>query len=1142
MRKVFVMLALSVAFSLSVNAQLKDQVPTMMSMTPKSDIICFSKPEDQNTVVPPPFAYQQWKKSNNAKTNATKFEVTYQGFPADAEAAFQQAVDIWSSLIETEVPIRILATWQVIQDQSGSTTSVLGGANPGTYIRDFDGAQRALTWYPVALAEKMAKKEFNATTSADIFAQFNSAYPGWYFGTDGVPQPGKTDFVTVVLHEIGHGLGITKGYDVVDNNGVISSFFSPLHVIYDHFLENNTEANLVKTIVPPSTALKAQLTSGALFFRSPQLEKIQGGADNRAWVFAPDPFQGGSSIAHLDETNYNGSVNALMTPQIGTAEVHHNPGPVILKMMADMGWVHTQIQHTQLSNTEDVSTPFEVKATIVSDKLNGYNYNASEVKLHYTKDGTNFTVVPMTATTNPDEFSASIPSTGAAVEYGYYISVKDNLNRQLFKPGIYAKDGEAPINLYYIFEAGPDNEAPEIDHTPKPFLLADATELIIEADISDNIGVLEASVEYQINDMVQTQIALTLKADSETTYEVTIPLPALKDGDKIIYRINAKDKSVAQNEASFPSKTEFYDLNVVSLAATQDSYSNNFNAVTQDFFGDNLFSITTPTGFSNGAIHTTHPYPNGAGAASTSNFVYQLRIPIRLKSADATLKFDEIVLVEPGEPGTKYGDAEFWDYVIVEGSKDGGLTWKPIVDGYDARANAAWLTRFNSSNDGGDPANSTGNGDPTLFKTRTIDMLANKNFIAGDEIAIRFRLLADQLVHGWGWAIDNLKIQIDDVPPAILHNHYDFISLASPTLSITSKVSDNAGVSKLYVDYRIKNGSVITEELPISENVDQYTLNLTVNGLATGDLVEYKIRCQDINGNEASLPASGYFNVPVLTIGNPVSRYESDFNAANTDFVGNFFSITQPSGFINGAIHSSHPYPNGFGLTNSTSNYIYILKSPITISANNPYMIFDEIGIVEYTGNNVKDLIVVEGSKDNGATWQTFLDPYSALANSSWKTAYDNAATIGPSLYRSRLLNLTTSGKFAAGDNVLIRFRLTADGALNAWGWSIDNLSIQGPVTGVEKNREVILNLFPNPVINGKFVVELASDQSGVNADIQILNAQGQTMITDQVELRQDTTNKKEYSINNWSEGIYILRVNMGDGTILTRKFIKADR
>lgn len=1140
MSKVLVLLTFGFALSLSVNAQWREQIPPMKSMISKSDIICYSKPEDQNTIVPPPLAYQQWKQNKNSKTNATTFEVTYSGFPADAQAAFQKAVDIWSVLIESDVPIRISATWQVIQN-NGSSDGILGGANPGSYYTNFDGAQRLLTWHPIALAEKIAGKELNAVTNADIFAQFNSAYPNWYFGTDGIPQPGKTDFVTVVLHEIGHGLGITKGYDVEGDVGDISSFFSPYHVIFDHFLDNSSNLNLVQNFVPPSTALKTELTSGPLYFRTPQLERIQGGADNRALIFAPNPFQDGSSIAHLDELNYNGTPNALMTPQIGTAEVHHNPGPVIMKMLADMGWVNTQIQHTYIKNTEDVSNPYEVKVTLSPDQMNGYNYNANEVKLHYTLDGTNFTVLPMNGTANPNEFSASIPSTGSATTYGYFISIKDNLNRSIFKPGVIAEDGKSPYNFYYIFEAGPDTQAPFINHTPKPFILADETELTIEAIISDNIGVLSASLEYQINGVDQATVSLILKPGTDSTYAATVPLPVLQNGDKVKYRIRAKDSSVAQNEAFKPTSTGFYDLNVVSLAATQDSYSNNFNSVTQDFFGDNVFSITTPAGFSNGAIHTAHPYPDGTGSESISNFIYQLRVPIRLKSTDALLKFDEIVLVEPGDEGSVFGSPEFYDYVVVEGSKDGGVTWKILANGYDSRDNTAWLSKFNSSNDGATQPNSTAVGDPSLFKQRTINMTSNGNFVSGDEIVIRFRLFTDQLVHGWGWAIDNLKIQIDDIPPTILHNHLDFFTLASPTLSIITKVSDNSGVGKLFIDYKINNGVLATTELPISENVDQYTLNLNISNPVAGDLAEYRIRCQDVSGNEATLPATGYFSAPALSFGTPVTQYITDFNSTNSDFVGNFFSVAQPSGFINGAIHSTHPYPNGFGLTNSTSNYIYILKKPITISANNPYMIFDEIGLVEYNGISVKDLIVVEGSKDNGTTWLTFLEPYAALSDPDWRATFDSKLSGSPSLYKSRLINLTSSGKFVPGDNVLIRFRLTADGLNNGWGWSIDNLSIQGPVTGIEKTREAILSMYPNPVTNGILIIELASNSSGATAGIQILNSQGQTMITDQIELVEDT-NKKEYAISNWSEGIYFLQVAFGDGTRVIRKFIKSAR
>jgi hypothetical protein len=119
-----------------------------------------------------------------------------------------------------------------------------------------------------------------------------------------------------------------------------------------------------------------------------------------------------------------------------------------------------------------------------------------------------------------------------------------------------------------------------------------------------------------------------------------------------------------------------------------------------------------------------------------------------------------------------FGDNDFYDYVIVEASKNGGTTWKTLEDGYDARANSVWLNRYNSSISSD---NSLAVGNPSIFRERTISMLEKKNFVGGDEVLIRFRLFADQASHGWGWVIDNLSIQ-------------------GPTTGIEQKASDNFNV------------------------------------------------------------------------------------------------------------------------------------------------------------------------------------------------------------------------------------------------------------------------------------------------------------------------------------------------------------
>ena len=152
------------------------------------------------------------------------------------------------------------------------------------------------------------------------------------------------------------------------------------------------------------------------------------------------------------------------------------------------------------------------------------------------------------------------------------------------------------------------------------------------------------------------------------------------------------------------------------------------------------FSIGYQPGFSNIALHSRHDYP------ASKDLVAVLKTPIQVRETDASIEFKEIVIVETGQANTNYGDEEFWDYVILEGSAD-GINWTPLLDGYDSDSNMEWLSAYNSQKD----------GDPSMYKERKINIL--DSFNPGDEILIRFRLFSDPGVQAWGWVIDDLVIQ-----------------------------------------------------------------------------------------------------------------------------------------------------------------------------------------------------------------------------------------------------------------------------------------------------------------------------------------------------------------------------------------------
>jgi hypothetical protein len=359
----------------------------------------------------------------------------------------------------------------------------------------------------------------------------------------------------------------------------------------------------------------------------------------------------------------------------------------------------------------------------------------------------------MTPTGTANQFQSSIPGTSVNMAYAYFISVVDGTSRTFTSPGKIQEIGEQPEQGTHFFSIGPDVTGPEITHEPVAFIFETDNDLNLRAEVTDNLGVKEVLVEYSVNGgVVQTQV-MAIVAGSDQ-YTAIVVLPALAVGDEIQYRLAARDMASVENVAFHPA-TGFHLVTVNGILPVQDSYINNFDELSSDFFG-NSFSITTPQGFANGAIHSDHPYSNGSGVDDESNYSYQLQIPIRISADNPIIKFDEIVLVEPGEAGSVFGDPDFFDYVVVEGSADGGNNWKPFAAGYDSRDKSVWLDRYNEDivND-----NSESVGDPALYRTRVISMIEGQDFAAGDEVLVRFRLFADALAHGWGWTIDNLSIQ-----------------------------------------------------------------------------------------------------------------------------------------------------------------------------------------------------------------------------------------------------------------------------------------------------------------------------------------------------------------------------------------------
>lgn len=290
-----------------------------LGQTPERAII-YATGEDSNTSISTPTGFSPGGERNS------NFVVTYSSdFPAEAQAALEFACDIWSFYLNSEITIWVEATWGTLPP------GALAGAGPVTIHSNFPGAPMSNRFYPVALANSLAVQDLSPG-QADISITFADDV-NWYYNFDGIPWSSSYDFTSVALHELGHGLGFIGSTNVDGNTGSIGYNGTPY--IYDQFVINSTGSAVVG--YPNGTALGDLLTSDNLFWNGDW--GIDGNNGTSPRIFAPSTWEPGSSFSHLRENTYTaGNENSLMTPYIGAAEQIHDPGPIAIGMLADMGW------------------------------------------------------------------------------------------------------------------------------------------------------------------------------------------------------------------------------------------------------------------------------------------------------------------------------------------------------------------------------------------------------------------------------------------------------------------------------------------------------------------------------------------------------------------------------------------------------------------------------------------------------------------------------------------------------------------------------------------------------------------------------------------------------------------------------------
>lgn len=425
-----------------------------------------------------------------------------------------EAARILNESLDIKYDVHVGSQFTVLPCSDDGT--VLGQAGASDYYLDYSNGSVV----PYALANHILDRDLNGS-GLEIDTQFNSALDNqngctaglsWYYGFDTAPDDG-TSFLSVVLHEIVHGMGFIG----LMGSSAHAPFSWPDGKEGFSLLSKNLgRAGLSATLDEMTRGQRIiAMTSGdRLTWKGDSANNktsnySSGVNQNEIQFYAPSSFDSGSSLSHFD---VDLAPDELMEPIY--TDTFSDIG-LSLEVLIDIGWSpnpdnlpNYPPEFTEVpaqSTTEDTSFDVELSATDIND--DELTYNVSSVS-----EGLSASVSGATLTVSPDENFFGEGSVTASVY-----------------------DGENTVTTTFSVTVTPVNDEPAISEVADvTFPEGDTASLTISVSDVDN-AMNELSVTATTTN---TELGMTLSnkeisfTPDENYFGQGVVTVTVSDGDK----------------------------------------------------------------------------------------------------------------------------------------------------------------------------------------------------------------------------------------------------------------------------------------------------------------------------------------------------------------------------------------------------------------------------------------------------------------------------------------------------------------------------------------------------------------------------------------------------------------------------------
>ncbi len=326
-------------------------------------VVCPHKPSPPN--VKPIKKLVSDSRSMVTCNNVSNFTATYDSdMPTAAQTAFNYALGLMEDLFDASVTITVDVTWEDIPGNA------IGFAGASAWRANLSFLPLSNVWYPEPLINQYNGSQYNS--GSDINMTLDSS-TNWYFGTAGNPSNSQIDLVSVVLHELSHGMGFagSAASDGTAGGSSIGWGSNDWPNIYDLQIENGS-GTPITNYNSGTTALLNQLIGDNLHFDGFYCNGAHHGEP--AQIKADSPWTPGSSFSHLD-ASFN---DEIMRSFIVAGDAIHTLDTLAISIFRDMGWdvcadncptEYTVANANELDGTQAHDASFQSDGEIESEQV-----------------------------------------------------------------------------------------------------------------------------------------------------------------------------------------------------------------------------------------------------------------------------------------------------------------------------------------------------------------------------------------------------------------------------------------------------------------------------------------------------------------------------------------------------------------------------------------------------------------------------------------------------------------------------------------------------------------------------------------------------------------------------------------------------